>query len=196
MPVTTSSRIYTPQVGQSGATGVTYDDLPPIPIVATRPGATAPTLDTFVGTIEAYRFDATNDYVIGAQEFTHSYKEGTNIMAHVHWASNGTEGSAKYVRWGIKYCISNSSTGVTGSEQTLEMSSDATIPANTPDRTFYISSLGTISGTGITIGSYITYKFYRVAASGTAPAADPFALAVGFHVQQDTFGSLSATSKT
>ena len=36
-----------------------YDDLPPVPVIGARLGATAPTLRTFTGDIEQYTFDAT-----------------------------------------------------------------------------------------------------------------------------------------
>ena len=82
--------------------GGNYDDLPPVPITSARLGATAPTLTTFIGNIEQYTFDNTNDYVIGATELTHSYKEGTDISAHLHWATNGLDITDRTVKWRLE----------------------------------------------------------------------------------------------
>ena len=44
-----------------------YDDLSPVPITIAKLGSTAPTLDTFVDNVQAYRFGV-NDFVIVATE--------------------------------------------------------------------------------------------------------------------------------
>lgn len=184
----------------SGTTPITYqettwDDLPPMPIIAARLGGTAPTLATFVTDIEAYTFDATNDYVIGATELTHKWKEGTTIYPHIHWATNGLEGAAKGVKWQLKYTIGDGAEAF-GAQQTLTV--DVTIDANTPDRTHYISEFApTITGTNYRIGCYICWRLDRIATThvGGAPAANPFALAIGFHIEQDTSGSNTRSAK-
>lgn len=179
-----------------------YDELPPTPITAAKLGSSAPTLATFVGNIEQYTFDATNDYVIGATEITHKYKEGTNIHPHIHWATNGSEVSATGVKWQLEYTIANmDATKTTGSSfsTAVTISTETAIPARTADRTHMYTDLTDISGSGssfyLRIGSYICWKFNRIAAIATAPATDPFALAVGFHCQCDTIGSRTETVK-
>jgi hypothetical protein len=178
---------------------VYYDDLPPSPILAARLGATAPTLATFVSGTEQYTFDATNDYVIGATEVTHGYKEGTNIVAHIHWATNGTDVADKGVQWQLEYTVSNSDEsapfasafGATGT-----MAIDTVIPAATADRSHILSVFApAITGTSVKIGAYIAWKLSRIASATAAPSANPFALAVGFHVQMDTLGSRTASAK-
>lgn len=164
-----------------------WDDLPPIPIVGARLGSTAPTLATFVTDIEQYRFDATNDYIIGAVEFVHSYKDEAVFEPHVHWCTNGLEGVDKYVCFQLKYSILNQNAAA-GAQVTID-TGDITITAGTADRYYRVSTFGEISGAGITFGDYIVFKFERIAAVGTAPAADPFIIAVGFHVLNDSTGS-------
>lgn len=39
------------------------------------------------------------------------------------------------------------------------------------------------------------FKLSRIAAAGDAPAANPFCLAVGFHVEMDTIGSKEEITK-
>jgi len=174
-------------VGES----IVYDDLPPVPIIQAKLGSTAPTLATFKGSIEQLTFDATNDYVIGATEITHAWKEGTPIEAHIHWATNGVDGTERGVKWQLNYTIGDFM-GVFGDDTPITV--DATISASATDRTHYISAFTTpIDGTNYKIGSYICWKLSRIATehANGAPSANPFALAIGFHVQQDTLGSIS-----
>ncbi len=176
-------------------TATVWGDLPPMPITAAKLGSTAPTLATFVTDIEQYTFDNTNDFVIGATEITHKYKEGTNILPHIHWATNGSEGTAKGVQWQLKYTIGDFNEAFSAQTTTVV---DATIPSSTPDRTHFLTSFDTaITGTNIKIGAYICWRLERI---GTAhgngePVADPFGLAVGFHVEMDTVGSRTVGAK-
>lgn len=172
-----------------------WNDLPPSPIVGARLGSTAPTLRTFITDIEQYTFDATNDYVIGATELTHEWKEGTVIYPHIHWATNGLEGSAKGVQWQLKYTIGDDN-GAFSVQATAVI--DVEIPASTADRTHFISEFApTITGTSYGIGTYICWRLARIATAhgGGEPAAEPFALAIGFHVEQDTCGSRQRLAK-
>jgi hypothetical protein len=172
-----------------------WDDLPPVPIIGARLGATAPTLTTFISDIQQYTFDASDDFVIGATEITHGWKEGTVIYPHIHWATNGLEATAKGVQWQLKYCIGDSAEAFS-SQVTCVI--DATIPANTTDRTHYVSNFApTINGANYRIGAYIVWRLARIATTHAngEPAANPFALAVGFHVEQDTLESSQISTK-
>ena len=177
--------------------GITWNELPPTPITATKLGSTAPTLATFLGNTQQYTFDATNDYVIGTTEVTHEYKEGTDLHAHIHWATNGGEAVDTVVKWQLEYALANMvMTGVGGAFTTgSTLSQQTTIPANTPDRTHMYTDLGDVPGTGIKIGNYLCWKFSRVVGIGTGPANDPFALGVGFHSESDSIGSSTETDK-
>jgi hypothetical protein len=165
----------------------TWNDLPPIPIAALKLGGagTAPTWTAFVGNTYLYAF-AVNDEAYGAQEILHEYKEGTDLEAHLHWVTNGLEGVDKAVKWEVEYTMSNIGDAFPA---TSTMSAEATILANTPDRTHVYTDLADITGTGVEIGNYIVFRVKRIAAVGTAPVADPFALTVGFHIKQNTEGS-------
>lgn len=183
---------------QYGLNAITYNDLPPTPITSARLGSTAPTLTTFKGNIEQYTFDATNDYVIGATEITHSYQEGSDIEAHIHWATNGTNATVRGVKWQLEYSICDGDGKAPFSHAfptSTTVSSDVLLPIDTVDRAHIITTLGTIDGTNIKIGAYIVWRLNRIASAYTAPANDPFALAVGFHIQQDNTGSMRRYQK-
>jgi len=172
-----------------------WDDLPPVPVIGARLGATAPTLATFIGAVQQYTFDASNDYIIGSTEIVHGWKEGTIIYPHIHWATNGLEATAKGVQWQLKYVI-----GAVNEGFSVEMTSvlDDIIPANTPDRTHILSSLDPkIDGTNLRIGAYICFQLRRIATAHAngEPNADPFGIAVGFHGLFDTLGSSEIGTK-
>jgi hypothetical protein len=165
-----------------------WDDLPPVPIVAARLGATAPTLRIFTGDIEQYTFDATNDYVIGTTELIHTYEEGSDVEAHVHWTSRGTDVDARYVRFQLKYSLLIPHQVATA--QTTLNTGDLLIPGGTASLTPYVNSFtALIPGLNLVIGSYIVFRFERIAAVGTAPTDDPFVIAVGFHARMDSTAS-------
>jgi len=179
--------------------GKNYDDLPPIPLInQARAVANRPTQTAFVGNAEALTF-AVNDEIHGSQELIHRYKEGTDIYPHVHWVSNGSEGSDKTVNWELEYTIANADAiapYTSAFPATGTITGETTIPSGTADRSHILTPLdSTISGTGIVIGAYIVFRFRRIASSGTEPAADPFGLAIGFHVAQNTLGSRQLGAK-
>ena len=176
-------------------TETVWDELPPTPITAAKLGSTAPTLTTFVSDIEQYTFDAANDYVIGATEITHKWKEGSEIHAHVHWATNGLEVAAKGVKWQLSWCIGD--LGGAFSAQTVSVI-DVEIPGSTTDRTHFLNHFAPIvDGAVYKIDTYILWRLERIATAhgGGEPAADPFGLAVGFHAEHDTIGSRGITTK-
>ncbi len=172
-----------------------WDELPPTPITSAKLGSTAPTLTTFVSDIEQYTFDASNDYVIGATEITHRWKEGTTIHPHIHWATNGLELAAKGVKWQLSWCIGGP--GGVFSAQTVSVI-DVEIPGSTTDRTHFLNHFSpTVDGTGYKIDTYILWRLERIATAhiNGEPAANPFGLAVGFHAEQETIGSRDITTK-
>ena len=175
-----------------------HDDLPPTPVIIAKLGASAPSIATFVDDIKAYTFDIGN-IAYGATELEHKYKEGADIEAHIHWATNGTDVADKAVKWQLSYVIANCDavapfTSIYPTSQT-QISKEVTIPASTGDRAGIVTQIGTISASSITIGAYIVWEIERIAASGDAPTSDPFGLAVGFHVEMNTIGSRDRYSK-
>lgn len=171
----------------------TYNDLPPIPLLNQRTGgANQPSLTAFQGNIYQLTF-AVNAYVYGNYEILHEYAEGTNLEPHVHFATNGTDTTDRTVKYELEYSIAN---GHEAFQAATIISAETVIPANTPDRTHFIAfDFPAIVGTGLKIGAYITYRFRRIASTGTEPTGSPFALTLGFHVLQDTLGSGNVGTK-
>lgn len=149
------------------------------------PAANTPTWATFTTNTGAYTFDI-NDYIdINANEMLHGWAEGTEIELHIHWANNGVDGTERAVKWMTYWCWANVGSQFTESNA----SSEATIAASLPDKTHIYSDIVEIDGSGFDIGSIGVLRLKRVAAAGTDPSSDPFALMVGIHYQKNTMGS-------
>lgn len=159
--------------------------------------ANAPAWAAFVGNLFEYTF-AVNDYMdLGAQEIPHSYKSGTDIFLHVHWASNGSNVDNRFVKWEIEYAIAGGE-GITLGDVftgTTVASNESVIPANTLSKTNMFTQIAVISGTNIVFGAMLKLRLKRIAATGSAPSSNPFALQVGAHFYSDTIGSRQVASK-
>ncbi len=159
------------------------------PIISTKPGATAPTFTTFLGNLKQYTFGV-NDEVHGTMEILHGYKEGTDFDMHIHWATNGTDGTDRKVKWELEYTIQNSEDGVDGVFPTpTVVSGETTIDANTASKSNVYTDIATIDGTDIKMGAILCFRLRRISSTGTEPTSDPFGLQLGMHYQINTMGS-------
>ena len=163
------------------------------------PGAGFPSWLAWNGNLNAYRFGVGDSLEPDGGEFSHKYHEGSDYEIHIHWATNGTEVVDKYVRWQVEYSITNNNpiTGV-GDQFPLPVTiaGETMIPANTPTRTAMYTDIGMVNGAGVHFGATMKARVSRIAAlGGAAPAADPFGLMMGLHIEMDTVGSRTETTK-
>lgn len=184
--------------GTMVATGAAtcYRDIDAV-IMPKATGTGNPTLATFTTNTNAF---ALNDVcMIDAREFAHEWLEGSAIEIHVHWVTNGANASTvKSVKWEVAYAWANmeSSGGtITFTEATLTQATATTIAIGEAAKTHKYSSVGVITPTGGKIGGYLVMKLKRIAGGGTEPAADPFVLACGAHIQINTLGSRTTAGK-
>ena len=164
------------------------------PVIVRATGTNRPGLQTFIGNILQYQFDV-NDYAeIEAVELPHSWKEGSELEIHVHWATGGlNDATARAVKWEIEYAYAGMGNGTYTT--TATDSAETAIPAATADRTLFYTQIDTFTPTGFGIGTQLVMRLRRIAATGTAPAADPFVLDIGVHYEMDTLGSRVRASK-
>ncbi len=157
-------------------------------------GTGRPTLASFVGNLKEFQF-AVNDFAdLTPIELLHDWKEGSEIEFHLHWATGGANNATvRAVKWEIEYSIANMGTGAFATSTVISL--ESTIPASEAARTHHYTSVGTYTMTGGHIGSQIAFRVKRIAASGTAPAANPFLLSIGIHYEIDTLGSRTKTAK-
>ena len=163
-------------------------------------GATDPTLSDWQpgasgATFKVYKFQE-NDEAFFFAQIPHSYKEGTDILAHVHWTpgDRGAAESGTTVAW--KMDISWANIGAAFPSSTNYDLSDT---CTGTDDLHEISPEVTISGTGKTVSSMLSCRIYRDTTGdtwvGTSAAQSPAGLEVDFHYQVNTLGSRTSTAK-
>jgi hypothetical protein len=119
-----------------------------------------------------------------AAQLPHTYKEGTDILAHVHWSPSTA--AAGNVVWQMEYTKS-SVNGTFGNTTLLTGTADST------DSTQYkhlVATVGTISGTGMKISDVIICRIFRDPAHASDTyGADAFLHEIDFHFEVNTMGS-------
>lgn len=130
---------------------------------------------------------AVGDFVdLEPNETHHSYKEGSNLTCHVHFYSNGVDGTDRTVKYQVDIGITNPGGVYSESQESAQF----TIPASTTDRTHFIHEIAELDGTGVEQGAEITIRFSRIATdSGSDPSGDPFVSMVGIHIEENRVGS-------
>lgn len=176
-------------------TGDCWDDTQ-VPALAFKTGATAPGFEAFCpsGTLLCYTFAGagTDDQVYFTVQLPHSYKEGTDIYPHVHWAETATTGAGTNVVWGLEYSWANVA-GTFGAPSTIYVTNSV----SGTNWKHSLSSFPTITGTSKTVSSILVCRMFRNANTATADDYDQSAACLGFdiHYQIDTLGSKNETSK-
>lgn len=157
-------------------------------------GGSAPDLLASVlasGTLRLYGFDggSTTEQIYFTIQLPHSYKEGSDLYAHVHWMPVNT--NAGNVKWQLEYSVI--SIGATfGAPTTISVTTAA---AGIAWR-HQISSFPTISGSGLTISNILIGRLFRNPTDGADTyESDAAYLGLDIHFQQDSVGSLNETSK-
>lgn len=117
-------------------------------------------------------------------QLPHSYKEGSEIRPHVHFTTPTQ--TATTITWGLEYNWHDVNSVI---GNTSIISNPTACPVAF---THTIGSLGTISGVGKKISSILVCRLFR--ATG-GYAGNALLLSVDFHIQKDTVGSASETSK-
>jgi len=168
---------------------VRYDDVR-IPVTAqAKGGANDPGFDVFLDTTRAYAFSKSADEeLFFAAQLPHSYKEGTDIEAHVHWAPKDTDTGD--VLWRLEYTWTNRD-GTFAATATLAGAAQA---ADGTAFKHQVAEIGEIDGTGKTISSMLVCRIFRDV-SGDDYDNDAFLLEVDFHFQMDTTGSVDEDDK-
>lgn len=155
------------------------------------PAANTPTFSPFTTNTKLYTF-AVDDYIdLSSVEMLHGWKEGTPIEFHIHWVTNGLDATDCGVKWQIFYTMGE----LSAYSAEASASAETIIPAATADKTGFFTDIVTIPMTGYTIGTNIVMRLKRIAATATAPAANPFASMVGIHYQIESIGSRNIGSK-
>ena len=172
-----------------------YRDINIAGYLLAKPASSAPDLATFVDeagddtTIETYGF-AVGEKVHGGFELQHDYKQGTNLVFHVHWNGNWAPSGTDYVQWRLTYIVMRDGATL-----------DAAVTIDSPDTAFDTqyetvrSDFAAITGTNFLIGDQFMFTLSRVAATGDEYVGDALIATAGIHYEVDTIGSRQITIK-
>lgn len=161
-------------------------------------GAGKPTLASFSGNIKQWTMAVGDITELRPVEIKHNGKEGSPIEVHVHWGTNGVDGTNRGVKWEIDYTWANTliEGGTTAFAAATTVSAETQIPANTPDKTHMYTSVVTFTPTGGKIGSNILMSLKRIASvTNPTPTSSPWVFMVGVHYEINTVGSRTITNK-
>jgi hypothetical protein len=180
---------------------VVYDDLK-IPLGSlVMPGVSDPSLVAYNvngGGIDTYLYEfEKNDIASFTVQLPHSYKEGENITAHIHWTpgARGDEENGATVGWKMDYSWANID-GTFNTMATLNLS-DA---CDGTDHKHQITPSGTITGTSKTISSMLICNVKRTDTgsddtwAGTTSGELPMLLEIDFHFPIERIGSRTTTT--
>lgn len=159
-----------------------------------QPAADIPDIDEFVDEngsdtgVPTYAF-AIGEKVAGSFEMQHDYKEGSDIVFHVHWQGIAAPSGTDYVKWQLSYTLAKDG-------ETLDaMTTISGESAIDTQYEFHRTDLTTISDATIDIGDQFLFVLERVAAAGDAYAGDALTATIGIHYECDTHGSRQIGTK-
>lgn len=143
-----------------------------------------------------YWFDgSTEEELYFSVQMPHCWKQGSNIIPHVHWVPSANGSANQFVKWGLEYTWSN----VSGTyPDTTIISTDASDASNATiqgDTTMlidkhYISTFGEISGSGKTLSSMMICRIFRDATdSDDDYPSDAGLMEFDIHYEIDSLGS-------
>ena len=152
------------------------------------PAANAPTWEALTVNHKAYSFDV-NDYKDQeANELPHWWKEGTDGKVHIHTTTKiaNATGNDRFAKYTVYIAHMNASNVWVEASLTAEL----TIPNGTVAKQGFKLLMGTLTLTGLTLGTQIGCRIERITATGGTEYADNmFITQVGIHLEKDTMGS-------
>lgn len=180
-------------IGAMYYTDTYWDDMR-VPLTNTKlnPLQSEPEFEDTGDGIFGFAFDTGNDSVESLHfiaQIPHSYKEGTDIEAHIHWSPSTT--NTDDVVWKLFYKVADIDDAfpAVGSFRVIDAADGTALQHQ-------ITELGEIDGTGLSISAVIIGNVTRL---GDAPEDDFTGVAYGweidFHFQIDQPGSSNEDTK-
>lgn len=123
-------------------------------------------------------------------QLPHSYKEGTNLRPHIHWA--GEDNTAGNIVWKIDYSWANVGDVFPSESAVIAVDANAAVQDS-----HNIASFTEITGTGKEISSMLLCAISRNSSNAldTFTSKEGYALEIDFHFQINTFGSQQELAK-
>jgi hypothetical protein len=169
-----------------------------VPVVTANATVNGPTLAVLKAgfTIWVYKFINTGARnVTFVAQMPHNWKEGTDIIPHVHYIPDTGGVIGQTITWTLDYVWMNIGDTIPGAV-TIVSSTYTTVAGDTEKHIMQnIPSASGISGTGKTMSSCLICRLWRDTSSVNTWATNISFLEVDFHYQVDSLGSLTTTTK-
>lgn len=172
-----------------------WEDMQFVTSTGKVPAANYPTWEAFTTNTEMYAFSVDDKIQLETNEPPHGWKEGTVGSAHIHFClkTGNTSGANQFAKFELIFAYSDYN-GIWTEQAAL--TAETTIPTATSAKQSYLLTVGNVTLTGLHLGTQITCRARRIAATGgTEYADDVYITQVGVHLEKDTIGSRSITSK-
>ena len=138
--------------------------------------------------ITTYGFDP-NHLVCGSFELQHDYKEGTDIVFHVHFQIPDAPTGTDKVKWEVVYTVARDG-------ETLDAATTITAEQDVDTQyETYLLSFTAVTGTAFKIGDQVLFRLRRVAATADEYGGEALLETFGVHYEVDTLGSRQITTK-
>ncbi len=133
---------------------------------------------------------AVGEGLSGNFEMQHDYKEGSDIIFHVHWQGIAAPTGTDNVQWQLTYTLmgENGETLDAVTVITTETAIDTQYGS-------YRSNFAAIIGTNIDIENQLLFTIQRIAASANEYGGEALLATVGIHYEVNTLGSRQITTK-
>ncbi len=171
-----------------------WDDLR-VPLSSARNPSSAPGYDAFKNGTKAWAFDKTSDEMLYFEtQLPHTYKFGTKLHAHIHWApiDTGTNGVVWCLEYTIQY-INGGAYPASSTECVRQVGAGVAYGHQ-------IAEIVEIPGITGSVSAVLVGRLFRDANSSEAKGtddydADAFGLSFDIHYEIDSFGSRQETVK-
>ncbi len=170
-----------------------FDDLQ-VPISTIRLGGASPADEVAYKDGIVLSFDnAVDEFIYFTAQLPHSYKEGTDIVPHIHWTPkvSGSGGGVENVKWDLTYSWSNR-------EGTIPASSSASITIDVQSDSVddhLKDNIATLSGSGKEISSLLICSLKRDTSVANNYADEAYLVGLDFHHEKDMVGSRQILTK-
>jgi hypothetical protein len=154
-------------------------------------------MDDGAGSYGVYAWHFENDQrddLMFSVQLPHTYREGTDIYPHVHWATvSGNPGLPdKDVHWGLEYVWGNVNEAFPSTTSVIDVFDEASVTPYVQQ----IASFGALTGTDMRISSMLMCRIIRNGNLGEDTYDDDAAfLEVDFHFEVDSPGSVRPFNK-
>ncbi len=177
-------------------TETVWDDFV-VPVNAIRLAGASPADPYAYKSGSVLSFDSsTDEYVYFVIQLPHRYKEGTDVIFHIHWTivTSGAGAGAENVKWDMTYSASSPATPA----ESWPAASNATVTIDVQSDSaddHLIDNVATITGTNFKISEIIICSLKRDTTVANNYSDEVLLVSADVHYEVDTMGSRQTLAK-